>query len=414
MQQKKGLRCKICTGCGLCPGITGAIQKEMHILTKDCLQGESNPFAEGPFRLAVADIGTTTIAMRLYSKTGQEVLGHVSINPQTEYGADVISRIEKASRDEDVRTQMKQSVHAVLEEGLRKFRKTMADEEELILVLAANTTMTYLFMGRNPESLGKAPFFAEHLAPFCTKLLEDTIDCFVFPGLSAFVGGDITAGMLACEMDQREGLTLLVDLGTNGEIALGNREKILCTATAAGPAFEGGVNKGIWGSDMLKNIALLREEGLLDETGLLQDPYFEKGIRVGNVPITNASIRAVQYAKAAIAAGVEVLLQEYGVTMEEVDRIILAGGFGYYLDPKAAGQIGLFPKGSEKKALAGGNTALLGATILGKRLLVCENPEEAFGKSFSFLQKAEVINLATRERFAQIYPERMALCPFSF
>ncbi|MDE5951996.1 MAG: ASKHA domain-containing protein, partial [Acetatifactor sp.] len=179
------------------------------------------------------------------------------------------------------------------------------------------------------------------------------------PGLSAFVGGDIVAGILACGMETEEEIPLLVDLGTNGELALGNRERILCCGTAAGPAFEGGGD--IWGADMIALTAHLMRQGLVDDTGLLAEPYFEQGISIGGVQITQERIRQLQTAKAAICAGINTLIAAYGLTgAEQVSRVFLAGGFGYFLDVEAAVELGLIPQGLEGRVTAVGNTALAG------------------------------------------------------
>lgn len=403
---KRGLRCQICTGCGLCPGVTpeGGAGK-LRVLTEDALRGERIPFAQNGKRLAVADIGTTTIAMLLYDVDGSVADRFVEVNPQVMYGADVLSRI-KAAEESSAAVQMKESVRKVLGKGLQRFRKKLAAEEALYLTVAANTAMTYLFMGWDTAELGRAPFAASGLFGAETEL--EGVDCFVLPGFSAFVGGDIMAGCQACGMADREEITLLIDLGTNGELLLGNRHRRIACATAAGPAFEGGVNRGIWGADMIRFLAILRGDGILDETGLLADPYFDKGIRIGNVHITKEAVRAVQLAKAAIAAGIEILLGKYGITGEVVDRVVLAGGFGYYLDPGDAIRIGLLPAAFADRTVAGGNTALSGALLAGRELLSSgwENVRE---KLEEYKRDTEIVNLAMEPRFEEEYIRRMAL-----
>lgn len=190
--------------------------------------------------LAIADLGTTTIAMEQYDSLGVKQGEYVCANPQRAFGTDVISRIQ-AAENPMLRRQMQQLVRQVLSEGLIRFRRQGGQPEKL--VVAGNTTMLYLLMGHEPAPLGTAPFTADYLAS--EELELEGVETVTLPGLSAFVGGDITAGILACGMDQREEITLLVDLGTNGELVMGNREKLLCCGTAAGPAFEGGSD--IWG-----------------------------------------------------------------------------------------------------------------------------------------------------------------------
>lgn len=403
---RRGLRCQICTGCGLCPGVASDSSKEnLHVLDEDALLGRRVPLA-GAARLAVADVGTTTVAMLLYGRDGAVEDRYVAVNPQTVYGADVISRI-RAAEDAKAADDMKLQIRRLLGRGLARFAKSLGPGEELYLVLAANTTMTYLLMGWDAQELGHAPFCASRLAGTETEL--EGVRCFVFPGLSAFVGGDIAAGMFACGMCEREEPTLLLDLGTNGEMVLGSRERRIACATAAGPAFEGGVNRGVWGADMIGILARLRQERILDATGLLAQDYFEKGIRIGNVTVTQEAVRSVQLAKGAIAAGIEILLDRYGIQPSEVRRVVLAGGFGYYLKPEAAAQLGILPKALADRAVTGGNTALSGALLAGRRILAdggCTGLQEQLERT---VLSTEVLNLAEEPDFEALYIRRMAL-----
>ena len=216
------------------------------------------------------------------------------------------------------------------------------------------------------------------------------------------------AGCCACGIFYREEITLLVDLGTNGELLLGNCRRRIACATAAGPAFEGGVNRGIWGADMVRFLAALRKEDILDETGLLAEPYFEKGVRIGNVCVTKEAVRSIQLAKAAVAAGIEILLDKYGISYDAVDRVVLAGGFGYYLNPEDSAEIGLLPRALADKAVSGGNTALSGALYSGRELLLSD-----WGSVKEKLEKyrcgTEVVNLAGESKFNELYIQRMEL-----
>lgn len=409
---RKGLRCQICTGCGLCPGVTaenvsfgGQRSGRLQVLTADALRGERIPFACNGRRLAVADIGTTTIAMLLYAADGSVEERFAEVNPQTAYGADVLSRI-KAAEKPSAAVLMQEMVRHVLEKGLRKFQRKLSAGEELYLVTAANTTMTYLLMGWDTAELGHAPFQASRLSGAETGL--SGVHCFVLPGFSAFVGGDILAGCCACGMMDREEITLLIDLGTNGELLLGNCHRRIACATAAGPAFEGGVNRGIWGADMIRLLAILRRDGLLDETGLLAESCFDKGIRVGNVCVTQEAVRSVQLAKAAIAAGIEILLKKYGISGKEVDRVVLAGGFGYYLDPADAAEIGLLPRALADRTISGGNTALSGAVYAGREL-ISSGWERTWSRLEGYRKGTEIVNLAMIPGFDELYIQRMEL-----
>lgn len=412
---KKGLRCQVCTGCGLCPGVTpeGGGAGKIHILAEDGISGgllslmDSADRGAAGRRLATADVGTTTIAMLFYGADGRVEDRYVAVNPQSSYGADVISRI-RASEDSKKAREMQNQVRGVLEQGLARFEKRLAEGETLQLVLAANTTMTYLLMGWDTSELGSAPFRASRLSAVNTEV--GGVPCFVFPGMSAFVGGDITAGLYSCGMAEKEEITLLVDLGTNGEIVLGNRGKRIACATAAGPAFEGGVNRGVWGADMVSLLAALRRESLLDETGLLAERYFKTGIRIGNVRVTQEAVRSVQLAKAAIAAGIEILLEKFGILAGQVERVVLAGGFGYYLKPEDAADIGLLPEKLAPKAAVGGNTALNGGLLAGRRLFGTENGQELLLQELRELTEGtQCLNLAEEPDFGERYMRLMEL-----
>lgn len=408
---RKGVRCRICTGCGLCPGIApgqpGTGGKEggtMQVLTDSAFTQNLAAAFKGKMRLVTADLGTTTVAMLLHGTDGTAEDRHLAVNPQTIYGADVISRI-RAGEDRDKAEDMRRMILQVLEQGLERFRKRLSGQESLRMVLTANTAMTYLLMGWDTSELGRAPFRASRLEG--GDITIGGVPCFVFPGVSAFVGGDITAGMYACGMGEQEEIMLLIDLGTNGEIVLGNRARRIACAAAAGPAFEGGVNRGVWGADMISRIAALRREGLLDETGLLAESCFESGVRVGNVSVTQEAVRAVQLAKGAIAAGIETLLERYGITAEQVDRVVLAGGFGYYLNPEDAALIGLLRPELARKAEAGGNTALSGALKAGVKLIcgAAASTEELQ----KLIRGTKAVNLAEEADFAERYVRAMGL-----
>lgn len=381
--------CEICTGCGRCRNADAAYC----IVTKSPLQRE---FVEQTdcvdADVVIADIGTTTVAMQLVDAGGRVKDAFLRVNPQIRYGADVLSRI-LAAEDKAVAEDMRRMISAVLQEGLAKFYSKAADKSKLKMVLAGNMTMIYLLMGYDPAKLGKAPFTVEHGEGGMIELLG--IPCYIIPGISAFVGGDVVAGAYAADMFEKDEMTLLIDLGTNGELILGNRKKRLACSTAAGPAFDGGAGKGIWGADMVSLTAVLLKEQMMDETGLLKEPYFEIGIRVGGVEVTQQDIRNLQLAKAAVATGIDLLTEEYGINREEIDRVVLAGGLGYYLNPEDAVAIGLLPESLMHKTVTGGNTALAGAARL------------AFSEDYTLLQQAvsstETINLAQKEGFQDLF-----------
>lgn len=409
-QNFKGKKCQVCTGCGRCIGPDMRVvmtSKDAGTAWEEWVKPIHSPCGE---RLVTADIGTTTIALQLYDENGHTTTDYACVNPQVCFGTDVLSRIRAAQQCGN-REQMSSTVRAKLVEALECFHFHLKQEESMRMVLAGNTTMIYLLMGFDPEELGRAPFAASHLEglEIDIETRYGRVPCTIFPGLSAFVGGDITAGMYACGMQEREEVTLLVDLGTNGEMALGNRHRRIACATAAGPAFEGGVNRGVWGADMVSLLARLKRDGIVDGTGLLEDAYFEEGVLIGDVRVTQESIRAVQLAKGAIGAGIRILMKEYGLEdCGGIDRVILAGGFGYYLNPEDAAEIGLLPDDLAKKAVAGGNTALAGALRLGRELL--EHGADAENQSFAErlgICGTEILNLAEHPDFEELYIENI-------
>lgn len=397
----KGHKCQVCIGCGRCD-----TSSQMSVITSMPLGGISVDLHNNKgLRLVTVDIGTTTIAMQLHAMDGKVQDSYAKVNPQIKYGADVLSRILAAQKAEAAKD-MKDMVEQVLAEGLAHFRRQIGGGRNIYMVIAANTTMTYLLKGWNPEELGQAPFLASHLER--TEIMIDGIRGYLFPGLSSFVGGDIVAGILACGMAQGEENTLLIDLGTNGEMVLGNQHRLIACSTAAGPAFEGGVNRGVWGADMISLLAELLRMGVVDETGLLADAYFEQGIWIGGVCVTQQAIRAIQLAKAAIRAGIQILTEKAGIAMEQIDRVVLAGGFGYYLKPAAAVAVGLLPKELENKTVTGGNTALAGALCWGADLIQDRKKEENWFWEREDLQ-IDLLNLAQQADFQNIYLSSMKL-----
>lgn len=201
-----------------------------------------------------------------------------------------------------------------------------------------------------------------------------------------------------------DGAVLFIDLGTNGEMAITDGKRMIVTATAAGPAFEGGAGASVHGSDMIAITASLLKQGVIDETGLLAEPYFEEGITVPvpgkeeTIYLTQKDIRDLQMAKAAVRAGVEILCEK--MENPAISAVYLAGGFGYYLDVEAAVKIGLLPKSMRGKAKAVGNTSLAGAFLIGRDLLMGRLNKEMLEQKLS---KIESINLAEQEGFETLY-----------
>ncbi len=406
----RGTRCQICVGCGRC---TWSGEMPVKVIgTEPTHIAVPIPSLRGE-RLVTADIGTTTIALQLYDRAGNVAADYVCVNPQVGFGADVLSRIQAAQNPALAET-MRGEVREKLENAIHYFQPYLQSGECMRMVLAGNTTMIYLLMGYDTAELGRAPFTAGHLE--AVETVVGDVPCMIFPGLSAFVGGDIASGMYACGMQERSELTLLIDLGTNGEMVLGNSHRRVACATAAGPAFEGGVNRGVWGADMVHLIAMLRRKGIVDETGLLAEEYFEDGVRIGDVRVTQEAIRAIQLAKGAIMAGVCILMQEYGIGEEfqAIERVVLAGGFGYFLNPEDAAEIGLLPGELAARAVAGGNTALAGALRLGREILTqgLSGTDRGFSGELNKrlgIRGTEILNLAEHPDFERMYFQHMNL-----
>lgn len=418
MPEIRGRRCQVCIGCGRCVDVT----KKLHVVTESFLKPEvtgegklyqkfksmgdntvltaySPAIAEGDFVLV--DIGTTTIAMELYDAVGQKKSQYVSPNPQRIFGADVISRI-RASENVMQRRQMQTLVKSVLEEGLKEFQKLSDTIEKMYI--AGNTTMMYLLNGHDVQPLGYAPFRADFLQG--EELMISGIKAVTLPGLSAFVGGDIVAGILASGIHRHEEISLLIDLGTNGEMVIGNKEKMIACSTAAGPAFEGMLQdktKPVWGADIVDIVAELLNQGIIDETGLLQETYFETDVIVADVHVSQGQIRQLQTAKAAIAAGIQVLVENYGLkSTSEIDKVYLAGGFGYFLKEQSAITIGLLPEELKGKVVAAGNTSLAGVYYYHYAHDVNMETEQ-------IIHDTKVINLAETEDFSEKFVENMYL-----
>lgn len=362
--------------------------------------------------LIAVDLGTTTIAMQLVDmEKGRIIDTYCEMNPQRRYGSDVLSRI-KASCDGNRET-LQRIVVQVLERGIAQFKKCLAGTRADIcaMCIAGNTTMEHLLMGYDVTSLGRSPF-----TPVENGLQEFEDSGFMFPvwlvpGISAFVGGDIVAGLYALgllpkmQRDEKQA-TLLIDLGTNGEMVITDGTNMIATATAAGPAFEGGAGAGVVGSDMIACAASLLKQGIMDETGLLTEPYFTEGIMVGEpaVRLCNKDIRDLQMAKAAVRAGIEILWRRMGEP--ENLHVYLAGGFGYYLDVEAAFSIGLLPARMRGRVEAAGNTSLAGAYMIGRDLWRRKADKELFERSLSSITK---MNLAEQGEFGKLYLHYMNL-----
>lgn len=340
---------------------------------------------------AAVDIGTTTLALRLSDLTTGECLAVTTmLNPQTTIAADVIGRIDAAMKGHLAGLQV--SIGEAIRTLLRMACAQAECSPEAVesLVVTGNTTMLYLLTGRDPASLSRAPFEADCLFGGEHPLLGKR--SYLPPCLHAFVGADTTCALLASGMLDRPETALLCDIGTNGEIALWHKGQLYIASTAAGPAFEGaGISCGcgsipgaidrVWaedgtlhvhtiaekkpaglcGSGLVDAVAALLEMEIIDETGAMDEDACELA---EGVTLTQRDVRALQLAKAAMAAGMDSLLHAAGCPADEVAAVYVAGGFGSHLNIANAARIGLIVSELADRVRVIGNAALDGAAML--------------------------------------------------
>ena len=397
------------------------------------------------------DIGTTTVVCKLVELESGEVKGTlVAGNDQRSYGADVISRI-KASMDGKlpemaacIRLQLGRMISSLCQNfGVSlKNLSTMA--------VAANTTMCHLLAGISPDSMGTAPYVPESTFGYWMDAMELNLPfdgkVYIAPAVSGYVGGDITADILAAGLDETDEPTLLIDVGTNGEMALGYGDHFVCCSTAAGPAFEGAqikfgmtaapgaissvewkwgevkcgvigdtAPKGICGSGLIGAVAVMLECGAMDETGRMLDPdeddipeelepylYLLEDepafCLAGDISVTQSDVRKLQLGKGAIAAGVQVLRELYGKT--EIKHLLLAGGFGSFIRPESAAKIGLIPSELLPVTEAIGNAAAEGA-----RMALCS--EDCQNRLADIQRNMQYQELSGSSKFNDAYIEMM-------
>ena len=368
---------------------------------------------------AAVDIGTTTVCYRIYdSKTRSLLFSDSVYSRQAGFGADVVSRIDYANTH---------GVKPLTQAILRQLNELIGSLPLDSMVITGNTTMLHLFAGLPPKSLGVAPFTPVSL--FGRLLPFKKTEAYLPACISTYVGADITCGILATELTKENKNRLLVDVGTNGEMALCADGRRLCCATAAGPAFEGAqismgmpfkqgaIDKAEWANDrlhcrvigngpalglcgtgLISVIFRLLEHDLIDETGRLAIDPFPLGD--SGVFISQQDVRNVQLAKAAIRAGIETLLHEAALTYKDIDTLLLCGGFGASLNPHEAAGIGLIPLELAGKTVAAGNAALEGAARL---LFDSAAREEARQIAASFTE----ISLSSSPYFSERYIDEM-------
>lgn len=399
------------------------LRADTHLAAEGAAQKIQGTHQPGTCIGAAVDIGTTTVALSVYDLSTGECLASVTmLNPQSAVAADVIGRIGEACNGRLLQLKdMITSCICTLAE--RSGYQDRIDK----WCITGNTTMLYLLQGRDPRTLSAAPFHADHLFGEESTFLERPL--YLPECMHAFLGADLTCAVLESRMCEKEEISLLCDIGTNGEIALWKNGKLHAASTAAGPVFEGaGIScgcqsvqgavesvslkgnalevrtigdapaVGLCGSGVIDAIACLLDNGTVDETGAMEAG---EAVICGNVVLKRQDVRAVQLAKAAIAAGIRTLLERTGTKEEEIATFYLAGGFGSHLNISSAVRIGLFPAVLENKVVILGNAALKGAASM---LASAERKE----KARAIVSGAECINLGGMPEFNENYIDEMA------
>ncbi len=368
------------------------------------------------------DIGTTTVYGQLIDlKTGDVLSQYGDFNAQISYGEDVITRIVYAEKPGGLE-KIQQAVINTVNKLIKKLVKQAGIDNDWIssITLAGNTTMTQLMLKVDPRHIRRSPYVPSSTlyppirATDLGMALGEHVEALVYPAISSYVGGDIVAGVMGSGMYRTEKLTLFMDIGTNAEIVIGNKEWLACAACSAGPAFEGGgiqfgmraakgaiegfsidpftyepMNmtignakvKGICGSGLINIVAVMFETGVINNLGKFCRDLGTSRIRRTqgvyeyvlawkdetqidrDVVITEIDIENLIRAKGAIYSGCLTLLNEVGLGIEDLEQIILAGGFGSYVDLDKAMTIGLLPEIEFEKVIFVGNGSLMGAKM---------------------------------------------------
>ncbi len=408
---------------------------------------------------------TTVVATLLDLESGQPLAVRSMLNRQQPFGADVITRISATMMEPEALGKLRERAHETFAELTAEVCEEAGVEPSEVyeITVCGNQTMTQLALGIDPEPLSMAPFvvttnsFPDVRASDFGVSVHPRAHAYVFPSLGAYVGGDIVAGMLATGITRDQRLRLFIDVGTNSEIALGSNERVLATAAPAGPAFEAAQIKcgmraadgaiegvkidgdqlrlqvigdvapvGMCGSGLVDVVAELVHSGLLDHSGRFIDPdaaavthpvLAERFAVIGkerifilqprgtspedSVFISQRDIRELQFAKASIATGWQILLSDLGVEADEIQQVLLAGSFGAYLTPLSAVRIGLVPKLALPRIVSAGNVAGEGAKIAA--LSARERAEAE-----SILREVQYVELSGRSDFNDLFIDQLA------
>lgn len=433
-------------------------------VTADNVKEKFDADANGGIYGIALDIGTTTLAASLVNlQTGATEAVAAGLNPQTAYGDDVISRISYAAKSLENLLRLQacviDAVNGLIAELLEK---SAVDPLRIFHFIAAgNATMEHLFVGEDVSSIGVAPFAPKFYkiprkrAAELALQINPAAYVDLMPNISGHVGGDVTAGIYFTGLYRQEAQSLLIDLGTNSEMALGGSNGILACSAAAGPAFEGArihrgmraepgaidevriredgtieiatINgrqpRGFCGSGLIDLVAALREAEIIEASGAFakkdidSDRFRRLNERIrksdfgreiviaegehGPITLTQRDIREVQLAKGAIASGIEMLLAKQALTPDEIDSVYLAGAFGNYLDKNSATRLGILPKVDASKIIAAGNTA-------GKGCIKALLSNDCWEEIDAFLKSTTHLELAASGHFQERFVANMA------
>lgn len=399
-------------------------QEEKEKILTTGLTVSTIPEGKYPYVLAF-DIGTTTVVAYLMDGHSGKLIDTASCkNPQGQYGADVISRIECSLQGGG--EILKNCIQQTLSQLSKELCTSAGIRQEDIgnVAIVGNTAMHHLLLGIDPKPLVTPPYMPN---VFEAMELKDG-QVRILPNIAGFVGGDTVGCMVSTRFDRLEEVSLLIDIGTNGEMVLGNKDRRIACSTAAGPAFEGAkiscgmrgaegavdhvwleneeikyhvigdtAPEGLCGSGLLDLIAVLLDLEIIDESGYLEKKEFKL---CDNVILTQKDVREVQLAKAAIRAGIELLAEKLGVPVADIRKVYLAGAFGNYLTPASACRIGMIPPVLQDRIHPIGNAAGEGAKL-------CALNREEYLYSQALAKNTDFLELASLPQFQDCYVEAL-------
>ena len=396
------------------------------------------------------DLGTTTIVAYLLDlMSGTQIDYAAVLNPQVAYGEDVMTRLDYSRRGASEKKELQLAVTGSINQILERFVREFEPKEITKISVVGNTVMQHLLLAADTTTLAKAPYEPSVVGPVQLHgreiglSVEPTPEVYVAPNIAKFVGSDTLGFIISQRLDESDGPVLGVDIGTNGEIVLANKEGIFCCSTAAGSAFEGatishgmrgqegaiehvqistdgkpsfsligeGPPLGICGSAIVDLVAEMRRVRIIDGSGRMNPSFArvkrnhkgelayvlceENRLGAKEIVFTQADVRQVQLAKAAIHAGITILLDYTRTTLDSVETLLLAGAFGNYVTPNSAMRVGLLPKMEATRIASVGNAAGEGA----KRLLLSTKTRR---HAEAIADKVTYVDLATNPRFQNI------------